>query len=53
MSQLFRELDFGIAGEPGCEFDAGIAVAELNLEHGRHPTVWSSLHREMSVRWRA
>jgi hypothetical protein len=35
MSQLFREFDFGIASEPSCRFDAGIAVLQLNLEHDR------------------
>ena len=37
MSQLFREPDFGIAGEPGRRFDAGIAVVQLNLEHDGLP----------------
>jgi len=32
-SQPFRKLDFGIAGETRCRFDAGIVVMQLNLEH--------------------
>jgi hypothetical protein len=32
--QTVRELDLGIAGEPGCRFEPGIAVGQLNLEHG-------------------
>jgi hypothetical protein len=37
MSQLLREFDFGIASEPRCQFDAGIAVVQLNLEHDGLP----------------
>ena len=33
-TQLFRELDLGIAREPRFRFDAGIVVGQLNLEHG-------------------
>ena len=32
--QLLRELDLGIAREPGCRFGAGIAAGRLTLEHG-------------------
>jgi hypothetical protein len=33
-TQTVRERNLGIAGEPGCRFEAGIAVGQLNLEHG-------------------
>jgi hypothetical protein len=33
MSQLFREFDLGIGGEPWRRFDARIKVVQFNLEH--------------------
>jgi hypothetical protein len=49
-SQLFRELDLGIASEPGCRFEAGILVGQLNLDHGGLRHAYRMPARKCSVK---